>query len=152
MFYQNNYDDLLAIVRPYTTKKSMSTFRYLPYACSHGIGFVQDLVTELIRILKIQIDYSEEIHHDSLVRNGSLQYCLSIMNALGFRGDFHPRSFQGKFSMLFLNVRNVVVLITIASNTPVTVREKLSPLDDPGKSCCLLLWFVYSYSHQYRSH
>ncbi|KAI3586589.1 mediator complex, subunit Med16 [Fusarium oxysporum f. sp. albedinis] len=115
MFYQNNYDDLLAIVRPYTTKKR----------------FVQDLVTELIRILKIQIDYSEEIHHDSLVRNGSLQYCLSIMNALGFRGDFHPRSFQGKFSMLFLNVRNVVVLITIASNTPVTVREKLSPLDDP---------------------
>lgn len=35
--------------------------------------------------------------------------------------------------MLFLNVRNVVVLVTIASNTPVTVREKLSPLDEPGK-------------------
>ncbi|KAL4730579.1 Mediator of RNA polymerase II transcription subunit 16 [Fusarium chlamydosporum] len=115
MFYQNNYDDILAIVRPYTTKKR----------------FVQDWVTELIRILKIQIDYSEDTHHDSLVRNGSLQYCLSIMNALGFRGDFNPRSFQGKFSMLFLNVRNVVVLITIASNTPVTVREKLSPLDEP---------------------
>ncbi|RGP70630.1 mediator of rna polymerase ii transcription subunit 16 [Fusarium sporotrichioides] len=115
MFHQNNYDDILAIVRPYTTKKR----------------FVQDWVTELIRILKIQIDYSEDTHHDSLVRNGSLQYCLSIMNALGFRGDFSPRSFLGKFSMLFLNVRNVVVLITIASNTPVTVREKLSPLDEP---------------------
>ncbi|KAF4455021.1 mediator of rna polymerase ii transcription subunit 16 [Fusarium austroafricanum] len=115
MFYQNNYDDILAIVRPYTSKKR----------------FVQDFITELIRILKIQIDYSEDTHHDSLVRNGSLQYCLSIMNALGFRGDFSPRSFQGKFSMLLLNVRNVVVLITIASNTPVTVREKLSPLDDP---------------------
>ncbi|KAM0504405.1 hypothetical protein ACHAP8_002813 [Fusarium lateritium] len=115
MFHQNNYDDILAIVRPYTTKKR----------------FVQDWVTELIRILKIQIDYSEDTHHDSLVRNGSLQYCLSIMNALGFRGDCSPRSFLGKFSMLFLNVRNVVVLITIASNTPVTVREKLSPLDEP---------------------
>lgn len=55
------------------------------------------------------------------------------MNALGFRGDVSPRSFLGKFSMLFLNVRNVVVLITIASNTPVTVREKLSPLDEPGE-------------------
>ncbi|KAH7196805.1 mediator complex, subunit Med16 [Fusarium flagelliforme] len=115
MYYQNNYDDILAIVRPYTSKKR----------------FVQDWVTELIRILKIQVDYSEDTHHDALVRNGSLQYCLSIMNALGFRGDFSPRSFQGKFSMLFLNVRNVVVLITIASNTPVTVREKLSPLDEP---------------------
>lgn len=115
MFYQNNYDDMLAIARPYTTKKR----------------FTQDWVTELIRILKIQVDYSEDTHHDSLVRNGSLQSCLSIMNALGFRGDFNPRSFQGKFSMLSLNVRNVVVLITIASNTPLTVREKLSPLDEP---------------------
>ncbi|CAJ0546019.1 Ff.00g094920.m01.CDS01 [Fusarium sp. VM40] len=115
LFYQNNYDDMLAIVRPYTFKKR----------------FVQDWITEIIRILKIHIDYSEETHHDSLVRNGSLQYCFSIMNALGFRGDFSPRSFQSKFSMLFLNVRNVVVLVTIASNTPVTVREKLSPLDEP---------------------
>lgn len=115
MFYQNNYDDMLAIARPYTTKKR----------------FTQDWATELIRILKIQVDYSEDTHHDSLVRNGSLQSCLSIMNALGFRGDFNPRSFQGKFSMLSLNVRNVVVLITIASNTPLTVREKLSPLDEP---------------------
>ncbi|KAF7546627.1 hypothetical protein G7Z17_g8306 [Cylindrodendrum hubeiense] len=115
MFYQNNYDDILAIARPYTTKKR----------------FTQDWITELIRILKIQVDYSEDTHHDSLVRNGSLQSCLSIMNALGFRGDFSPRSFQGKFSMLSLNVRNVVVLITIASNTPLTVREKLSPLDEP---------------------
>ncbi|KAM5355943.1 hypothetical protein ACJ41O_002589 [Fusarium nematophilum] len=115
MFYQNNYDDMLAIVRPYTSKKR----------------FVHDWITELIRILKIQVDYSEDTHHDALVRNGSLQYCLSIMNALGFRGEFSPRSFQGKFSMLSLNVRNVVVLITIASNTPMTVREKLSPLDEP---------------------
>ncbi|KAH7171053.1 mediator complex, subunit Med16 [Dactylonectria macrodidyma] len=115
IFYQNNYDDILAIARPYTTKKR----------------FTQDWITELIRILKIQVDYSEDTHHDALVRNGSLQSCLSIMNALGFRGDFNPRSFQGKFSMLSLNVRNVVVLITIASNTPLTVREKLSPLDEP---------------------
>lgn len=35
--------------------------------------------------------------------------------------------------MLALNVRNAVVLVTIASNTPLTVREKLSPLDEPGK-------------------
>ncbi|RSL56616.1 hypothetical protein CEP53_006736 [Fusarium sp. AF-6] len=115
MFYQNNYDDMLTIVRPYTTKKR----------------FIQDWITELIRILKIQVDYSEDTHHDGLVRNGSLQYCFSIMNALGFRGEFNSRTFQGRFSMLALNVRNAVVLVTIASNTPLTVREKLSPLDEP---------------------
>lgn len=97
------------------------------------IGFTQDMITEFIKILKIQVDYSDDAHHDGLVRNGSLQSCLSIMNALGFHGELQPRSFHGKYAMLSLNVRNVVVLVTIASNTPLTYREKLSPLDEPGK-------------------
>lgn len=85
-------------------------------------------------MLKIPVDYSDEAHHDNLVRNSSLQLCLSIMNHLGFRGDFHPRSFGSKFAMLALNVRNIVILITIASNAPVGIREKLSPLDEHGES------------------
>lgn len=96
-------------------------------------GFVQDWVSEVIRILKIQVDYSEELHHDSLMRNAPLQSCLSIMNSLGFRGELHGRSFQSKFATLNLNVRNVVILITLASNTPLTVREKMSPLDEHGE-------------------
>lgn len=81
-------------------------------------------------MLKIPVDYSEDTHHDSLMRNGHLQMCLSILNHLGYKGMFHPRSFGSKFAMLALNARNVVILITIASNTPVNIREKLSPLDE----------------------
>ncbi|KAK5990781.1 Mediator of RNA polymerase II transcription subunit 16-like protein [Cladobotryum mycophilum] len=114
MWHQANYDDMLAIVQPYTSKKR----------------FTHDLLNEIIKILKIQVDYSEELHHDSLMRNASLQSCLSIMNSLGFRGELKPRTFQSKFAMVELNVRNVVILITLASNTPVTVREKMSPLDE----------------------
>jgi mediator of RNA polymerase II transcription subunit 16, fungi type len=83
-------------------------------------------------MLKIPVNYSEESHHDSLVRNSSLQLCLSILGHLGFHGEFRPRSFGSKFAMLALNARNVVILITIASNTPSTIREKLSPLDENG--------------------
>ena len=72
------------------------------------------------------------MHHDALMRNAPLQACLSIMNSLGFKGDYRRRSFQSKFATLDLNVRNVVILITLASNTPVTVREKMSPLDEHG--------------------
>jgi mediator of RNA polymerase II transcription subunit 16 len=36
--------------------------------------------------------------------------------------------------MLALNARNVVILITIASNTPLNIREKLSPLDENGEA------------------
>ncbi|KAL7786186.1 mediator complex, subunit Med16 [Trichoderma ceciliae] len=115
MWYQANYDDMLAIVAPYTSKRR----------------FIQDWISEIIKILKIQVDYSEELHHDSLMRNSPLQCCLSIMNSLGFKGEMQARSFQGKFAMVYLNARNVVILITLASNTPVTAREKMSPLDEP---------------------
>lgn len=87
-------------------------------------------MNEIVRMLKIPVDYSEDTHHDSLVRNSSLQMCLSILNHLGYKGMFQPRSFGSKFAMLALNARNVVILITIASNTPVNIREKLSPLDE----------------------
>ncbi|KND89513.1 Mediator of RNA polymerase II transcription subunit 16 [Tolypocladium ophioglossoides CBS 100239] len=114
MWYQSNYDDMLAIVQPFTSKKR----------------FTQDWVSELIRILKIQVDYSEDTHHDALMRNVPLQACLSIMNSLGFGGNSRRRSFRSKFATLGLNVRNVVILITLASNTPMTVREKMNPLDE----------------------
>ena len=84
-------------------------------------------------MLKIPVNYSEESHHDSLVRNTSLQLCMGILNHMGFRGEYQPRSFGSKFAMLALNARNVVILITIASNTPINIREKLSPLDENGQ-------------------
>lgn len=119
IWYQVNYDDMLAIVAPYTSKKR----------------FIQDWINEMIKVLKIQVDYSEELHHDSLMRNQPLQSILSIMNSLGFKGEMHARSFHGKFAMVYLNARNVVILITLASNMPATAREKMSPLDEPGKLC-----------------
>ncbi len=99
-----------------------------------GVGFTQDWISEIIRILRLQVDYSEEMHHDSLMRNAPLQSCLSIMHSLGFRGEARRRSFQSKFATVDINIRNVVILITLASNTPMNVREKMSPLDEHGLS------------------
>ncbi|KAH8884552.1 RNA polymerase II mediator complex subunit Sin4 [Thozetella sp. PMI_491] len=112
---QTNYDDILATARPFTKKRDFT------YAWTR----------ELVNMLKIAVDYSEDSHHDQLVRNTQLQMCLSILNHLGFKGDFQPRSFGGKFAMLALNVRNIVVLITVASNSAMSLKERLSPLDEP---------------------
>lgn len=103
------------------------------FRLTSSTGFAYEWIMELVRILKVTVDYSEETHHDSLVRNNNLQLCLSILNHLGFRGEFRPRTFGGKFAVLALNVRNIVILITIASNTPLTLQQKLSPLDEPRK-------------------
>lgn len=114
---QSNFDDLLAIAHPLAEKKR----------------FAHEWLQELIRMLKIQVDYSEEIHHESLMRNSSLHTCMGIMNSLGFRGENVPRSFQSKFANIGLNVRIIVILTTIASNTPIQARDKMSPLEEPGK-------------------
>ncbi|CAK7265909.1 Mediator of RNA polymerase II transcription subunit 16 [Sporothrix epigloea] len=110
-----SYDDVLAIARQFIDRPR----------------FAYDWIAEMIRILKINVDYSEDTHHEQLVRNNTLHTCLGILNQLGFHGDIRPRSFFGKFSMLALNVRNIVILITIASNTPSNLKDKISPLEEP---------------------
>ncbi|KAI9644713.1 Mediator of RNA polymerase II transcription subunit 16 [Ciborinia camelliae] len=114
-----NYDDIVATAHNFAKAKNN-----LPY----------DWLNELAKILKINVDYSEESHYDVLIRNVTIQLCLSIQNSLGFKGDFSPRKFTGKFSWLVLQLRNIVVLVTMAANmkVPGPTNEKTStPLDDP---------------------
>lgn len=82
------------------------------------------------------MDYSEEQHYDVLIRNTTIQLCLSIQNSLGFQGEFNARTFSGKFAWLVLQLRNIVVLVTMAANLNVPggpgPNDKTSPLEDPG--------------------
>lgn len=84
----------------------------------------------------MNVDYSEESHFDLLIRNTTIQLCLSIQQSLGFRGDFNPRTFSGKFSWIVLQLRNIVVVVTMAANMKVKGpnNEPSSPLEDPGPS------------------
>jgi len=100
-----------------------------------SLEFAYDWLTELSRILKVHMDYSEETHHDVLVRNTTIQLCLCIQNSLGFKGEFNSRTFSGKFAWLVLQLRNIVVLVTMAANLNVPQSgpnsDKTSPLEDP---------------------
>lgn len=95
--------------------------------------FNLDWVGELIRILKVQIDYTDiDQPHDNLIRNAVLQSCLSIMHSIGYKGRLKPQSFCSKMAMINLNVRNVNLLITMAINSPPPLRERTNPLDEDG--------------------
>jgi mediator of RNA polymerase II transcription subunit 16 len=88
---------------------------------------------ELVRMLKLTVDYSADAKNsDNLVRNNNLHLCFAILNHLGFRGEFKPRTFGGKFAMLALNIRNIVILISIAS-TSTTPKHLPSLLDEEGE-------------------
>jgi len=88
----------------------------------------------LSKILKVHVDYSEEAHYDVLIRNTTIQLCMSIQQSLGFRGEFHPRTFSGKFAWIGLQLRNIVVVVTMAANMKVKDQNggDSSPLEDPG--------------------
>lgn len=112
-------DDILAIARPFVEKHPR---------------FLNELVSAMVVMLNVNVDYSESNPSDQLPRNLQLHLLLGVLNHFGFRGEFKPRSFNGKFIMLGLSLRNIFILLTLALNSSnERMREKISPLDDPGK-------------------
>ncbi|KFY19349.1 hypothetical protein V493_08002, partial [Pseudogymnoascus sp. VKM F-4281 (FW-2241)] len=104
----SNHDDLMA---------AASKFKHLS-------SFAFDLVSEVSKTLKFNVDYSEESHHDSLIRNPSIQISLSIQNALGYNGDAYKRTFESKIAWISLQLRNCVVLITMAMNVRLPIHDQ----------------------------
>ncbi|RYO79913.1 hypothetical protein DL766_003840 [Monosporascus sp. MC13-8B] len=82
-----------------------------------------------------------------------MQFCFSILQHLGWRGEYQPRDFSSKLAMIMLNLRNIVIIITIANNTN-ALRGATTPMDDPDvvnalAGCCkwavdLLSWLCDS--------
>lgn len=119
--HQNtNHDDILAAARPIAEKHP---------------GFLSEWVKTLVLMLNIHVDYSEDVPQDHLIRNLQWLHAMSILNHFGFTGWFKPRSFSGKFTMLGLSLRNIVILMTVANNSPMlgAMRERITPLDEPGE-------------------
>ncbi|POS87746.1 hypothetical protein EPUL_001131 [Erysiphe pulchra] len=113
----SNFDDLLAFASRFT----------LPQ-----LAF--DWLIELSCILKLHVDYSDENHHQLLIRNTTIQICLSVQNSLGFKGLLNARTFSGKNAWIVLQLRNTVVQVAMAAGTKLPVTnsvEKASPLDEP---------------------
>lgn len=89
---------------------------------------------DMSKILKVSCDYSEDMHSDVLIRNTTVQLALSMQHSLGFKGEFQSRSFAGKLAWIILQVRGIVVLVTVASNRRGdSANNESSPLDDPGQ-------------------
>lgn len=111
----SNIDDILAVARKFPRRDQ----------------FAVKWVTDLVQIMRITVDYSEDTPHDHLIRNQQLQFCFSIFNHLGWNGELNARHFQSKLSTIALSLRNTVILVSLASSAPSAVRAASSPLDEP---------------------
>lgn len=94
--------------------------------------FAVDMLQELIKILKVQVDYTEDQPNDNIMRNHTLHTCMSMLQSLGFRGRLKRLSFCGKMAFINLNIRNSILLTTMAMNSPPPLRERMNPLDEHG--------------------
>ncbi|KAI2623653.1 RNA polymerase II mediator complex subunit Sin4 [Xylaria nigripes] len=112
----SNIDDILAVARKFPNTDQFAT----------------KWVTDLVQIMRITVDYSDlDVPHDHLIRNQHLNICFSIFNHLGWNGEYNARHFRSKLSTLATNLRNIVILVSLASSAPSAVRAASSPLDEP---------------------
>ncbi|KAI1180670.1 RNA polymerase II mediator complex subunit Sin4 [Nemania sp. FL0916] len=111
----HNIDDILAVARNFPRKDHIAL----------------KWVMGLVQLMRIPVDYSDDLPHDQLIRNQPLQVCFSIFSHFGWNGEFHARQFQSKLSTLALGLRNAVILVTLASSAPNMVKAASSPLDEP---------------------
>ncbi|KAI1206459.1 RNA polymerase II mediator complex subunit Sin4 [Annulohypoxylon truncatum] len=110
-----NIDDILAVARKFASKDT----------------FAIDWVKAMVQMMKFTVDYTEDAPHDHLIKNGILQIFLSISNYLGWRGNYQPRQPWGKLAMIALNLRNIVIMITLSSNHININKNSMNPLDEP---------------------
>ena len=131
----NNLDDILAIARNFSHKDRKKPILSLDVSLKPKlifIGFVPTLVSELVRHLKVNVDYSDESPSDQLIRNSQMQVCFSVLHHLGWKGEYQPREFSSKLTLIMLNLRNIVIVITIAHTNTSALKGAGTPMDDPG--------------------
>src|SRR5436305_12620702 len=51
------------------------------------------------------MDFLSEQNNEKLLRNSSLQRCLSIQNALDFSGELHPRRMSARIAWATLHLK-----------------------------------------------
>ena len=58
-----------------------------------------------------------------------MQVCFSVLHHIGWNGEYQPREFSSKLALVMLNLRNIVIVITMAHTQN---KGAVTPMDDPG--------------------
>lgn len=101
-----------------------------------GRDLAYDLVSEISKNLKFHFDYSEEVHHESLINNNGIQLSLGLMLALGYNGEASQRGFSGTIAWMTLQLRYSVMMLSMLTHSvrvPVPGPiQKANVIEDAG--------------------
>ncbi|RPA95294.1 hypothetical protein L873DRAFT_1745488 [Choiromyces venosus 120613-1] len=96
-----NNDDLLLVAQKYRNPTFNNTF-----------------LSEAHRALNLKMDFATESPNERLFRNPLLQRCLSLQNALDFRGERVNKRLSGKLAWATLHLRVASVAFALTFNNP----------------------------------
>jgi mediator of RNA polymerase II transcription subunit 16, fungi type len=96
-----NNDDLLLVAQQYRNPVFNNMF-----------------LTEAHKALNLKMDFATESPNERLFRNPLLQRCLSLQNALDFRGEKVNKRLSGKLAWATLHLRVASVAFALTFNNP----------------------------------
>lgn len=75
-----------------------------------------DILSEVYRVLGVNVDYSAEPQQDKLFRNPMIRGCLSLQASFGFRGVQKQQTLTAKIASTTLNLRLATQTLTFMFN------------------------------------
>lgn len=122
----NHHDDLLAVMQIFLNQHSnVST--------ESAQGSIERVfLSEIYRVLGVNVDHSGDLQPEQLFRNQMIQRCLSMQMSLGYQGEKKHRSLSAKIAWTILNLRFASLIFTFALKRPPNVSATEGDPKKPG--------------------
>lgn len=91
--------------------------------------FNSTFISEVHSALHLKMDFATESPSERLFRNPLLQRCLSLQNALDFRGEKANKRLSGKLAWATLHLRVASVAFALTFNKP---QRQAPPAEGAG--------------------
>lgn len=116
-------DDLLLVARRYNSRGKIllipSHWKLLKI-----LEFNNLFLAETHKALQLKMDFTGESPNERLIRNSMLQRCLSMQNALDFRGTNQNKTLSGKLAWTTLHLRIAALASGITWMPPGGARSR----------------------------
>ena len=124
--YGNHHDDLLAVMQLFSNQHSNISAR-------SAQGSIEGVfLSEIYRVLGVNVDHSGDPQPEQLFRNQMIQRCLSMQLSLGYQGETKHRSLSAKIAWTILNLRFASLIFAFAFKKPPNMSVAESDNQKPG--------------------
>ena len=143
--YGNYHDDLSAVMQKFQKQ-------FLKDRPEEAREFVHVFLSDMCRILQLNVDYSGDVKIENYLKNVLHQKTLSMQHSLGYHGEQQHRTLPSKVAFAILQLRwaALTFLMGLKQNPPGTILSTEAGFNRTGTSSPSYV-VVYAHSIQKRS-